>query len=216
MTLTPRRMETLGVLRSLCDRAAAAVHYSAVAERMGISGWTAYGLLRELEALGLVVRSRPLIATRLRGRSQVLFRPAAPAAAPSASSLRLAFERFVAIRDEVAAATAYLAEPGDVASQLGFWLARLSSAGRQAADAARGVLEGGSEPLVKIQVVAAMGLGSTLARVGQGRLARQVVAAGARFTLLLDDAARRSEEGLAGLVDAARSLEPRHDVVALS
>ena len=58
--LTPRRGETLGVLRRLAGERGGGVHYSDVAADMGISAWTAYGLLRELERAGRAARSYAL------------------------------------------------------------------------------------------------------------------------------------------------------------
>src|SRR5437588_2071972 len=100
--LTPRRRETLDELQRLTQQAGGAVHYSLVAARMRISAWTAYGLLRELERMGLVAR-RYVRADghRTGGRSRALFLPtSALAAAFSDSTLEAAFHRFSAIADE--------------------------------------------------------------------------------------------------------------------
>jgi molybdopterin-guanine dinucleotide biosynthesis protein A len=177
---------------------------------MRVSAWTAYGLLRELERLGLVVRRSAIVRPGLRGRSQVLFAPAATEPDPASSALaalRTAFDRFTGVRDDFAAASAFLADPGDLPYQLGFWLAQLAAAGRQAGEAARSVLEGGAQPVVKVQTVAAMGLGSALTRIRQARLARQVAFAGSRFNLLLEEAGRASDERVAALADAARRID---------
>src|SRR5438270_11336815 len=111
--LTPRRLETLDTLRRLTEEAGSAVHYSLVAARMRISAWTAYDLLLELEKLGLVVRRYVQEGGPAHGgRSRILFAPSAVRAAAGgglSSSLAAAFERFSAIRDETAAARAYLA-----------------------------------------------------------------------------------------------------------
>jgi hypothetical protein len=57
--------------------------------------------------------------------------------------------------------------------------------------------------------VAALGLGSTLARLGPARLAAKLTAASSRFSILLEESARTSDASLAQLVDAARRLEAR-------
>ena len=207
--LTPRRTEALATLRRLAAEAGGAVHYSLVAAGMRISAWTAYDLLLELEKLGLVAR-RYAPAPGQAGRSRILFMPAAaPPASGDETALAAAFERFAAIPDEAAAARAYLsASSTDLAYHLGYWLARLVATGRETADAARGVLEGGGAPLQKAQTVVAMGLGAALARLGRARrLASRVTAASAMLSARLDDAARTATADLADLVDASRRLE---------
>ena len=212
--LTARRLEALDHLQRLTAQAGEAVHYSVVAARMRISTWTAYGLLRELESLGLVTRSssRPQHSPA-GGRSRIMFLPSAAPPSPSPNALetqlRAAFERFASIGDEAAAAHAFLADAtSDLGYQLGFWLSRVEAAGRHAGVAGRAVLESGSLPLAKLQSISAMGLGSALARLGGSRLASGLAAAGARFNVLLEDAARASDQSLAVLVDAARNLSP--------
>lgn len=105
LALTPRRRETLAELRLLTAQAGQAVHYSLLAARMRISAWTAYGLLRELERAGLVLRSYAREPSRRGGRSRILFLPA-PAA--GADPLREAAGRLRAIAEESAAALAGL------------------------------------------------------------------------------------------------------------
>src|SRR5947209_13076678 len=220
--LTPRRLETLETLRRLTEEAGSAVHYSLVGARMRISAWTAYDLLLELEKLGLVVRRYaqepaprvgPGKSAAHGGRSRILFAPSAERSEGATSgllgaSLAAAYERFSAIRDEAAAARAYLAgSTGDLAEGMGYWLSRLGAAGRQSGEAARLVLEGGTAPLAKAQTLAAMGLGSTLARLGRSRLTARMTAAATAFSQLLEEASRRSDRALLDLVDASRRLE---------
>src|SRR5437868_2969512 len=212
LTLTPRRLETLDTLRRLTEEAGSAVHYSMVAARMRISAWTAYDLLLELEKLGLVARRYVQDASLSHGgRSRILFSPAAVEPGSSAgfgASVAAAFERFSAIRDETLAARAYLGETSnDLALGMGYWLSRLRAAGRQGGEAARMVLEGGTAPLAKAQTVAAMGLGSALARLGRSRLAYRITAAAAAFSALLEDATRTSDAAVTDLVEASRKLE---------
>jgi len=212
--LTARRLEALDALQRLTAQAGEAVHYSLVAARMRISTWTAYGLLRELESLGLVTRrSAPPRHNAAGGRNRIMFFPSAAPAAPSSEALeiqlRTAFNRFAPIGDEAAAARAFLADAtSDMGYQLGFWLSRLEAAGRQAGVAGRACLESGSLPLAKLQSIGAMGLGSALARLGGSRLASSLTGAGTHFNVLLEEAARASDQSLAALVDAARNLGP--------
>jgi hypothetical protein len=218
--LTARRLEALDALQRLTAQAGEAVHYSLVAARMRISTWTAYGLLRELESLGLVTRrSAPPQHNAAGGRSRIMFLPSAgpPAPSPDAidAQLRAAFNRFAPIADEAVAARAFLADAtSDMGYQLGFWLSRLEAAGRQAGVAGRAVLESGSQPLAKLQSIGAMGLGSALARLGGSRLAASMTGAATRFNVLLEEAARAPDQrlradalpSLTALVDAARNL----------
>jgi hypothetical protein len=210
--LTPRRLETLDTLRRLTEEAGSAVHYSLVGARMRISAWTAYDLLLELEKLGLVVRRYVQEGGPAHGgRSRILFAPAAEKAASGgvfSGSLAAAFERFSAIRDEAAAARAYLAGSGeDLATGMGYWLSRLRAAGRQGGEAARMVLEGGTAPLAKAQTVAAMGLGSAIARLGRSRLTARVTTAAAAFSALLEESSKTSDSSVLELVEASRRLE---------
>lgn len=69
-----------------------AVHYADLAARVGVSKWTAYDMVRLLEAEGLVVREYH--ATGGRGRSRACFRVATAAAAEQ-SALLAAVERVV-------------------------------------------------------------------------------------------------------------------------
>jgi hypothetical protein len=210
--LTPRREETLRVLRRLAA-GRGAVHYSEVGAAMGVSAWTAYALLRELERVGLAGRSYEAAGPdRIGGRPRILFMPrASDAPAELVDRLRRAVERFAAIGDQAAAARAYLAErppgsDGDVAVDLGFWLARLAGGGRGAVEAVRSVLESGAVPAAKIQTVAAMGLGNELGQLDASRLASRVTAAVTGLSSRLEDAQRSSDAALAALVDAARRV----------
>jgi hypothetical protein len=216
--LTPRRGETLSVLRRLAGERGGGVHYSEVAASMGISAWTAYGLLRELERVGLAARSYAIAAhtgkaaTRRGGRSRILFTPSG--ALPSVElveHLRRAVERFGAIADEGVAARLYLAEAlqeagGDLGLHLGYWIGRLEAAGRSASDAVLEVLDSRAVPAAKIQTVAGMGLGSALSQLNRARLADRLVTAVTRLPTLLEDAQRNSDSALAVLVEAARGV----------
>src|SRR2546423_10839613 len=102
--LTPRRGETLAVLRRLAGERGGAVHYSEVAAAMGISAWTAYGLLRELERAGLAARSYATgtdvpQGARPGGRSRIPFAPSGvgPVPVQLAEPLRRAQSAFTSV-----------------------------------------------------------------------------------------------------------------------
>jgi DNA-binding PadR family transcriptional regulator len=111
--LSPRRRETLEVLRRLSEQAGGAVHYTVVGARMRISAWTAYGLLRELERAGWVSRRYSREPGSGGGRSRILFLPAAAGADP----LRDAVERLRGLAEESAATLARLGD-GQLATRL--------------------------------------------------------------------------------------------------
>jgi hypothetical protein len=216
--LTPRRGENLAVLRRLAGERGGAVHYSEVAAAMGISAWTAYGLLRELERAGLAARSYATgtdvpQGARRGGRSRILFAPSGIVLVPVelAERLRRAVERFSAVADEGVAARMYLAEAlqgagGDVGLHLGYWMARLEAAGRNVSDAVVEVLDSGAVPAAKIQTLAGMGLGLVLGQLNRTRLGDRLVPAVTRLSTLLEEAQRGSDSALAALVEAARGL----------
>lgn len=54
MGITERRIEFIRVLDKLCNEYSKPVHYSLVAERLGVSKWTAYDLLTALKDDGYV------------------------------------------------------------------------------------------------------------------------------------------------------------------
>jgi DNA-binding Lrp family transcriptional regulator len=218
LSLTPRRGDTLAALRRLVAERGAGVHYSEVAGAMGISAWTAYALLRELERAGLVKRSYAVPSgVRLGGRSRILFSPTVTSVpvAELAEALGRAVERFAAIADAATAARTYVAESlheanGDLAFHLGFWMARLEAAGRSATEAMHGVLESGAVPAAKIQTLAGMGLGAELGRLGRTRLADRVVGAVTRLSGRVEETQRGSDAALGALVEAAREILASH------
>ena len=106
------------------------MHYSAVAEPLGISAWTAYDLLRELERDGLVAASythRPGVAV---GRTQVGFAPTASGRdALGSANVPLAEERALrraragfAGLGPLSGAIERATRSVDLAGHLGFWL----------------------------------------------------------------------------------------------
>ncbi|MEW6423557.1 MAG: hypothetical protein AB1523_02255 [Bacillota bacterium] len=76
MTLTRRRKEFLAKIMKIYARTGEPVHYATVAQSLGVSKWTAYDVLRELEKEGLLIMEYAINREeRFPGRSQVLFRP---------------------------------------------------------------------------------------------------------------------------------------------
>lgn len=74
--LTARQAEFLEVVRDLSSGAGEGVHYSEVAQRLGVSRWTAYDILSSLVQKGyLTVEREQRSAPSLVGRCRVLFRP---------------------------------------------------------------------------------------------------------------------------------------------
>jgi hypothetical protein len=132
-SLTTRRLECLAALDAAAGAAGGPVHYSAVAGPLGISAWTAYDLLRELERDGLVAASYTHRAGVAVGRTQVGFAPTATGraalgepAAPLAEerALRRAQASVARVGSVAGAlAAAERASRGlDLAGHLGFWL----------------------------------------------------------------------------------------------
>lgn len=125
--LTTRRRQCLAALQLATAAAGAPVHYSAVATPLGISPWTAYDLLHELELAGLVTASyghRPGVAV---GRTRVAFSlteagrlalGGSPAPPTEERALRRARERVAALGQ----AAVRTSRTVDLTGHLGFWL----------------------------------------------------------------------------------------------
>jgi len=75
MKLTGRQRQFLSDFLDLYREAHQPIHYSQVAERLGVSPMTAYDMLRLLEERGLVTSEYVLPAEGGRGRSNIVFRP---------------------------------------------------------------------------------------------------------------------------------------------
>ena len=76
MTITRRRKEFLAGAMKIFQSTGQPVHYATLAQMLGVSKWTAYDVLRELEKEGLFTAEYFLNrAERYPGRSLVLFRP---------------------------------------------------------------------------------------------------------------------------------------------
>ena len=111
------------------------MHYSAVAEPLGISAWTAYDLLRELERDGLALASYAHRAGVAVGRTQVGFAPTAAGRAalgepmaPLAEerALRRARAGFAGLGG-LSGAIERASRSVDLAGHLGFWLHQAES-----------------------------------------------------------------------------------------
>jgi len=74
MGLTKRRLQFLDKLNELYQRTNLPIHYETLAKSLGVSKWTAYDMLKEIEKLGFVSRSYE-VNTKETGRSQVVFAP---------------------------------------------------------------------------------------------------------------------------------------------
>lgn len=76
--LTERRKQFLESLIHLYQRTHLPVHYETLANHIGVSKWTAYDMLRQLEKQGFITR-RYAIRPGEMGRSQIVFVPTAQA-----------------------------------------------------------------------------------------------------------------------------------------
>lgn len=72
--LTERRKQFLQSLIDLYHRTQLPVHYEALADSVGVSKWTAYDMLKQLEKQGLITRGYAVRAGEA-GRSQIVFVP---------------------------------------------------------------------------------------------------------------------------------------------
>ena len=92
MKLTGRQRQFLRCVRDLHEESGQPLHYSAVAERLGVSGMTAYDMLRVLEGRGLLV-SEYVLPEQGPGRSTIVFRPTQKATASLAQTAGGEWER---------------------------------------------------------------------------------------------------------------------------
>lgn len=74
--ITARRLEFLRTIKEIYESSSLPVHYVKVAEKMGISKWSAYEMLKSLERDGLLSRHYEVnSAGKHPGRSMILFAP---------------------------------------------------------------------------------------------------------------------------------------------
>ncbi|GER68637.1 hypothetical protein BpJC4_31080 [Weizmannia acidilactici] len=78
MPLTKRRLQFLHKLMELHQKTNLPIHYEALAQSMGVSKWTAYDMLKEIEKQGFISRSYE-VNNKETGRSQVVFIPTSKA-----------------------------------------------------------------------------------------------------------------------------------------
>jgi predicted transcriptional regulator len=76
--LTKRRMQFLNKLMELHQKTNLPIHYETLAQSMGVSKWTAYDMLKEIEKQGFISRSYE-VNNKETGRSQVVFIPTSKA-----------------------------------------------------------------------------------------------------------------------------------------
>jgi DNA-binding Lrp family transcriptional regulator len=74
MILTERRKQFLQKLIDLYQKTNVPVHYETLAKAIGVSKWTAYDMLKELEKLGYLTRDYAVNPGET-GRSQIVFLP---------------------------------------------------------------------------------------------------------------------------------------------
>ena len=73
--ITRRQIEFLSKFLKLCSKTNGYIHYTDLAEKLGVSKYTAYDMLRRLEKKELVSHKYILGHKRGKGRSKVLFYP---------------------------------------------------------------------------------------------------------------------------------------------
>lgn len=74
--MSERRKQFLQKLFELYKRTNVPVHYETLAKALGVSKWTSYDMLKELEKLGYLIRDY-IVNPGETGRSQIVFRPTA-------------------------------------------------------------------------------------------------------------------------------------------
>lgn len=229
--LTTRRRELLSALDAATTVAGGAVHYSAVAEPLGISPWTAYDLLRELERDGLVAASYTHRQGVAVGRTQVGFAPTdagraalgePPAPLAEERALRRAKARFAGLGPLSSAigAVERTSRGVDLAGHLGFWLDQAERLPGRTRAGLRQLLRTAPEAATALSMfVAAVygAVGSESAEMAdalaaevsafQRRLARTTAA---RRDRLARSLATLLENLAAASPDAAATPEPQH------
>lgn len=78
MALTERRKQFLHKLLELYQKTNLPVHYETLAQALGVSKWTAYDMLKQLEKLGYLSRDYTVKPGEI-GRSQIVFLPTSKA-----------------------------------------------------------------------------------------------------------------------------------------
>jgi DNA-binding Lrp family transcriptional regulator len=168
--LTRRRRECLEALERIVTAAGAPAHYTAVAPALGISPWTAYDLLRELEHDGLVATTYAHRAGVAVGRPQVAFHPTAEGRRAlgqrtSGGADERALRR---ARERVASLGQTLRPPRtlDVAGHLGFWLQQAETLPWRSRDSLVQLLRGAPEAATGLTTFVAAVYGGVTSRAG--------------------------------------------------
>ena len=224
--VTERRREYLAALAEAVEEAGGPVHYSAVASRLGSSAWTAYDLLRELEAAGLAAARyahRPGVAV---GRTQVAFAPtpqglellshASPprsangaprgAAPPPLEERRL---RRALARSSGSPASGP-PRSTDLAGHLGFWLAQAHALPGRTRSRLRQLLATAPEAATALSTFVAAVYGSVAARSTEQADELTVAVSAFQQRLGRTTAARRARlaRSVAALLDAVPAAAP--------
>jgi DNA-binding MarR family transcriptional regulator len=74
LILSARRKQFLQKLLDLYKKTNVPVHYETLAKSLGVSKWTSYDMMKELEKLGYLIRDY-IVNPGEAGRSQIVFRP---------------------------------------------------------------------------------------------------------------------------------------------
>ena len=198
------------------------MHYSAVAEPLGISAWTAYDLLRELEREELVAASYAHRAGVAVGRTQVGFAPTAAGRAtlgePSAPvaeerALRRARARFAGLGGlghPLSAAIERATRSVDLAGHLGFWLSQAERLPARTRDGLRQLLRTAPEAATALSMFVAAVYGAVGSESAEAADALAAEVAAFQRRLARTTAARRERlaRSLATLLDPLAAPEP--------
>jgi len=79
MAITRRRQEFLQSIKLIYEQTKSPVHYTTIAQKLGISVWSAYDMLKELEKEGYLFSEYLLSKEKSVGRSQIVFSPTSKA-----------------------------------------------------------------------------------------------------------------------------------------
>jgi hypothetical protein len=213
--LTARRRECLAALATEATAGGGPVHYSVVAGPLGITAWTAYDLLRELEREGLVVATyghREGVAV---GRTQVAFAPTEAgraalgevAAPPEERALRRGVERLASLGHAAMRSSRSV----DLTGHLAFWVHQAEGLSVRTRDGLRHLLRTAPEAKTALSMFVAAVYGA-VAPAAAGEAADALVAEVAAFQSRLSrtTAARRERlaRSVAALLEAAPAATP--------
>lgn len=227
MALTARRKQFLENLVKLYGRTRLPVHYSVVAKSLGVSKFTAYDILLELEKAGLLRRAYALGRGR-RGRARVAF-------SPTQRAVRL-FQRMLGetgrpaewqqIKNRVQSllAPGESGQPGDrmrsivaeitraqtplafCADALALLVCMVKGLGERTVRTAQRLLDSPSEAEVGLAIFAGTVLGGVLKAVGS-EISSDLVEYAERFQRYLSELDTREQAALVELVSSALSAE---------